>query len=342
VKVQDSIHEYKTYQDDDHACHYDALTKMKIDGENNIIQRVYDKRNKKVFWISTIIKDTDFDFDNTAGYRYWQKDGPDAKFEKREQREGEDKNTYEQIINTARNAFDLAKNLDTEAEKRRDKRVSKARKLGSDLKALFDAAKAWKDFDLNKQEKWSCYYSDSLLKTIRGFDILKPVGDTKGLIEKINEGTVSENQGFGHFDTEMKVLRRKIAYEIIKEVNGKDDYAKVFSFEGGVVTAPTSYEDDATWLLFTDKIKDPNASFSKTGTFGKLVRSYLMDGRGSAWIDAISVTNRWRSPEKGRILFSDTAGETLQFDGGVIVKNGNVTGVNTAYAIELRKRMNKL
>ena len=82
-------------------------------------------------------------------------------------------------------------------------------------------------------------------------------------------------------------------------------------------------------------------AFSKKGTFGKLVRSYLMDGRGSAWIDAISVTNRWRSPEKGRILLSDTAGETLQFDGRTLVKNNNVTGVNTAYAIELKKKVGK-
>ena len=339
VKVLASINDYKTYRDEDHGCHYNDLTKMKIDGDNNIIQRVYDKRNNKVFWISTIIKDTDFDFDNTEGYDYWQVGGPDAKFVKREKREDENKQAYELDIKNARDAFDAVKKLDIKIEKMRDNRVSYARKLGSDLKALFDAAKAWKDFDLTKQEKWSCYYSDSLRDTIRGFDIFKGEGpQAKGLIEKINDGTI-EDQDFGTFDTEMKVLRRKIVYQIINEVNGKDDYAKVFKKIEPLIEPQY---DDVRWVQFTDKIKAPDEFFSKKGTLAKVARSYLMDGRGSAWIDAISVTNRWRSPEKGRILLSDTAGETLQFDGGVLVKNGNVTGVNTAYAIELKKRMNKV
>jgi hypothetical protein len=339
VKVQASIRNYKTYVDEDDANNrYDSLTKMKIDGDNDIIQHVFGKLDNKPFWIRTIIQDTDFDFDNVPGYSYIHDGGPDAKFVKREQREDEDKQAYEQHIEAERTDFNNVKDFDKKIKKRRDNRVSHARKLGSDLKALFDAARAWESFDLSTREKWSCYYSDTLRDKIREFDIFK--GQGKGLIEKIVEGTVSQDQSFVDFSKEMKMLRRKIVFALINEVNGKDDYAKVFK-KIEPLNEPNDYNDNKAWARFVNQIEAPDEAFSKKGTFGKLVRSYLMDGRGSAWIDAISVTNRWRSPEKGRILLSDTAGETLQFDGRTLVKNNNVTGVNTAYAIELKKKVGK-
>ena len=68
-----------------------------------------------------------------------------------------------------------------------------------------------------------------------------------------------------------------------------------------------------------------------------------MDGKINNWIDAVSVTNRFRSAEKGRILLSDTTGVTLHIDKNQLAENHAIIDVITTDLSEtLKKKVNSV
>ena len=227
-------------------------------------------------------------------------------------------------------------------QKKRDDIVSGAQKVGVDLKALFDAAKAWNEFTLSKVDKWDCYYSDGLQTAIRGLDIFMNNGND-GLIAKINAGTVSETTDLTNFAREMTILHRKIVYKLINEIKTDDNFKKLIKLEAG---AEPDYANDTDWANFSKRIK-PADNLDKNfltikNSFVKWAKNYFIDGYVNPWIDAISITNRWRSAEKGRILLSDTPGATIHFNGGVLEQKDNIAGVISAYPIALQKKVNSV
>ena len=68
-----------------------------------------------------------------------------------------------------------------------------------------------------------------------------------------------------------------------------------------------------------------------------------MDGKINNWIDAVSVTNRFRSAEKGRILLSDTTGVTIHLDKNQLTEKYTIADViTTDLSAELKKKVNSV
>lgn len=334
-KVKTSIIKYKNYQGLDNnkqaIVYYNSLGDMMLDnGANGLIKKVLENRDKS---IKDTIKDTDFGFDEIAALAY-RVGGPDAKFSTPEKGQNEDKDAYKERVAEERETFNRNKTHDIDIKKKRDFIVSLARTVGNNLKALFKAADAWKNFKLGKIEKLDCYHSDDLYESIRALDIYG------NFIDNASQGTVPENQSFDDFNDEMTKLRRKIVYKFLIEAKEKDDYKKIFKIEN---IAEPNYEDDESWKTFADRIARVDDTFKKPNAAAKWARSYFMDGRANNWIDAVSVTNRFRSAEKGRILLSDTTGVTLHIDKNQLAENHAIIDVITTDLSEtLKKKVNSV
>ena len=341
--VKASVTEYKNLTD------YNHLQKLKFgegQDENDLIKKIFNKRNEKKFKIKDIIDVNSFDFDNIEEFQFHNGGGQN------ENQQNENQQNGVQIVNQENAQGNLNRNVggqNQDIQKKRDDIVSGAQKVGVDLKALFDAAKAWNEFTLHKVDKWDCYYSDNLETAIQNLDIYKPLGQNKGLIGKINDGTVSDTFVFDNddhtisFAKEMTILRRKIVYKLINEIKDDDNFKKLIKLEAG---AEPDYANDTDWADFSKRIK-PADNLDKNfltikNSFVKWAKNYFIDGYVNPWIDAISITNRWRSAEKGRILLSDTPGATIHFNGGVLEQKDNIAGVISAYPIALQKKVNSV
>ena len=141
----------------------------------------------------------------------------------------------------------------------------------------------------------------------------------------------------------MTILRRKIVYKLINEIKDDVNFKKLIKLEAG---AEPDYANDTDWADFSKRIK-PADNLDKNfltikNSFVKWAKNYFIDGYVNPWIDAISITNRWRSAEKGRILLSDTPGATIHFNGGVLEQKDNIAGVISAYPIALQKKVNSV
>lgn len=323
---------------------YDNLQKLKfVAGENGLIKKIFDNCNEKKFKIEDIIDVNSFDFDNIPAFTLHNGGGQNENQQNENQRN--DDVVILQIHNQALVQVNLQGNMvnqNEDIQKKRDDIVSGAQKVGVDLKALFDAAKAWNEFTLSKVDKWDCYYSDGLQTAIRGLDIFMNNGND-GLIAKINAGTVSETTDLTNFAREMTILRRKIVYKLINEIKDDDNFKKLIKLEAG---GEPTFDDDNQWANFSKRIK-PADNLDKNfltikNSFVKWAKNYFIDGYVNPWIDAISITNRWRSAEKGRILLSDTPGATIHFNGGVLEQKDNIAGVISAYPIALQKKVNSV
>ena len=320
---------------------YNHLQKLKFgEGDNDeLIQKIFGKRNEKKFKIKDIIDVNSFDFDNIPAFTLHNGGGQN------ENQQNENQHDGVQNVNQENAQGELNRNVggqNQDIQKIRDDIVSGAQKVGVDLKALFDAAKAWNEFTLSKVDKWDCYYSDGLQTAIRGLDIFMNNGND-GLIAKINAGTVSETTDLTNFAREMTILHRKIVYKLINEIKTDDNFKKLIKLEDG---AEPDYTNDIQWANFSKRIK-PADNLDKNfltikNSFVKWAKNYFIDGYVNPWIDAISITNRWRSAEKGRILLSDTPGATIHFNGGVLEQKDNIAGVISAYPIALQKKVNSV
>ena len=351
--VKASVTEYKNLTD------YNHLQKLKFgegQDENDLIKKIFNKRNEKKFKIKDIIDVNSFDFDNIEEFQFHngggQNENQQNENQQNENQQNENQQNGVQIVNQENAQGNLNRNVDgqnQDIQKKRDDIVSGAQKVGVDLKALFDAAKAWNEFTLSKVDKWDCYYSDNLETAIQNLDIYKPVGQNKGLIGKINDGTVSDTFVFDNddhtisFAKEMTILRRKIVYKLINEIKDDDNFKKLIKLEAG---GEPTFDDDNQWANFSKRIK-PADNLDKNfltikNSFVKWAKNYFIDGYVNPWIDAISITNRWRSAEKGRILLSDTPGATIHFNGGVLEQKDNIAGVISAYPIALQKKVNSV
>ncbi|MBQ6200620.1 MAG: hypothetical protein IJK50_04190 [Prevotella sp.] len=335
-KVKASIIEYKNYQGLDNnrqaIVYYNSLGDMKlVNGANGLIKKVFDNRDKS---IKDTIKDTDFGFDEIAALAY-RVGGPDAKFTAPEKNEEEREDDYNDRVDFAKLLFSIRKENDTNTKKRRDDIVSLARTVGNNLKVLFKAADAWKNFEIGKIEKLDCYHSDALYTSIRALDIYT------NFIDNASKGTVPENQSFDDFAKEMTKLRRKIVYQFLIKAKGEADYQKIFKMDD--TAEPGDYGSVNDWMSFAEKIKAADYTFSKPNAAAKWARSYFMDGKINNWIDAVSVTNRFRSAEKGRILLSDTTGVTLHIDKNQLAENHAIIDVITTDLSEtLKKKVNSV
>ncbi len=330
---------------------YNHLQKLKFgEGDNDeLIQKIFGKRNEKKFKIKDIIDVNSFDFDNIEEFQFHngggQNENQQNENQQNENQQNENQQNGVQIVNQENAQGNLNRNVDgqnQDIQKKRDDIVSGAQKVGVDLKALFDAAKAWNEFTLSKVDKWDCYYSDGLQTAIRGLDIFMNNGND-GLIAKINAGTVSETTDLTNFAREMTILRRKIVYKLINEIKDDDNFKKLIKLEAG---GEPTFDDDNQWANFSKRIK-PADNLDKNfltikNSFVKWAKNYFIDGYVNPWIDAISITNRWRSAEKGRILLSDTPGATIHFNGGVLEQKDNIAGVISAYPIALQKKVNSV
>ena len=340
-KVKTSFNAYKTYQEGNGGnaiVYYNSLGDMKlVNNGNGLVKKVFDNRKKS---IKDTIKDTDYEFDQIRELSYVV-GGPDAKFITPEKGNEEDPLAYKQRVEREKLTFNTRKAQDIETKKKRDKIVSLARTVGNNLKALFKAADAWKNFKLDKIEKLDCYHSDALYNSIRALDIFD------GFIGNANQGTVPEDQNFDTFSGEMTKLRRKIVYKYLRETKDKDDYKKIFKINEGVVDGQAyqepDYGNDGSWKIFANHIQRADDTFKKPNAAAKWARSYFMDGRANNWIDAVSVTNRFRSAEKGRILLSDTTGVTLHIDKNQLAEDHAIIDVITPDLSEtLKKKVNSV
>ena len=339
--VKASVTEYKNLTD------YNHLQKLKFgegQDENDLIKKIFNKRNEKKFKIKDIIDVNSFDFDNIEEFQFHNGGGQNEN-QQNENQQNENQQNGVQIVNQENAQGNLNRNVggqNQDIQKKRDDIVSGAQKVGVDLKALFDAAKAWNEFTLSKVDKWDCYYSDGLQTAIRGLDIFMNNGND-GLIAKINAGTVSETTDLTNFAREMTILRRKIVYKLINEIKDDDNFKKLIKLEAG---GEPTFDDDNQWANFSKRIgpaDNLDKNFLKIkNPIAKWAKNFFMDGIANPWIDAISVTNRWRSAEKGRILLSDTPGATIHFNGGVLEQKDNIAGVISAYPIALQKKVNSV
>ncbi|SEM51405.1 hypothetical protein SAMN04487902_101249 [Prevotella sp. ne3005] len=312
---------------------YDSLTKMKV---NDIVQKVYAKRTDKNFSIYTVIEEKDFDFDNTEGFKL--KIG-DKKFEKPNQKENEEKKAYGLRIKEAYEAYKRDKADDNKIIRpRRAVVLEKARILGFQLKVLFDTVAAWKNFKFNAAHQGDLYYSsDSIIKKVQDLNIFD------NFVSKVDGGTVEfDKDVFKDFDKDLIKIHREIVYELITEVKTKDGYKDMFSVDSKA-TKP-DFGDDAKWKEYADYIGDPTSVASYDVGAKTYFKNYFKTNFLNDWIDAVGnpLSNqwKWKAPEKGRILISDTPGRTIHFDAEQLVTDHNFGEVTNSHPIELRRIVN--
>ena len=312
---------------------YDSLTKMKV---NDIVQKVYAKRTDKNFSIYTVIEEKDFDFDITEGFKL--KIG-DKKFEKPNQKENEEKKAYGLRIKEAYEAYKRDKADDNKIIRpRRAVVLEKARILGFQLKVLFDTVAAWKNFKFNAAHQGDLYYSsDSIIKKVQDLNIFD------NFVSKVDGGTVEfDKDVFKDFDKDLIKIHREIVYELITEVKTKDGYKDMFSVDSKA--SKPDFGDDAKWKEYADYIGDPTSVASYDVGAKTYFKNYFKTNFLNDWIDAVGnpLSNqwKWKAPEKGRILISDTPGRTIHFDAEQLVTDHNFGEVTNSHPIELRRKVN--
>lgn len=305
-----------------------ALLNNKMN-EDEIIQKVFAKRNDAPFNIDTVIEEKDFEFDklNDLQFRIG-----DKLFKKPKKNEGESTKAHNARCKQALKIYYADKRYDNNTIKpRRAALVAGARKLGAQAKALFDAVDKWKnfDFDANNGERDGMYYSGNLMTTVRGLDIFGK------FIDKTNNGTVDLTKDIDtNYDLELKKLHRAIVYELVMEAKGKDNYKEMFSVDSKA-TKPSDFGDDTAWSKFAEAIGNP------TGL--NPVESYFRKKWLSDWQDATINRKKWKADAQGKILLSDQVGKTLYLNGDQLGANNNVTGtVTTAHPLELKKKVNSV
>jgi hypothetical protein len=315
----------------DETDYYVLLRKMKLDGQNDVIAHVHDKVAEKKFDIGEVIKDTDFEFDQINELKY------ELNAEEKEPKKQNKGETPDQF--RARVAeFRRKRDADVTKKDRRGEVLEKARDVGTKYKCLYDAVKAWKDFDYTKKEKKVYFYTESLRDHIRNLGFFGTYRDD------VIGGTIDRNQAFAGLENVKLELRRKIVYKLIVEASNADN--TFFSLAAG--NAPGNYTDDDDWSGFVDRIGAPGDNLSIPNAATRFLKSYFKNGRLNEWQDMIGnpLKNKfkWSAPEdNGKILLSDTAGKTLHLSSGVNGGNPAVTdnleNPNDLYPRKLKEKV---
>lgn len=323
---------------------YDKLTKRKVDGTDDICKYISGKIDTAPFKIDEIVTEDDFGFDAIDEFKYQvlvkdnnQYKAPEYKDPEKSQEEKDDKENgekkYKERCDKEKTEWTrkLKKDND-EIKPKREAIVAQARKLGTVLKTLFDATKAWSEFDLDPVDKSPVYFPDSLKNVIKSFDIFTQ------FIANANKGEVDWTAAFDtEFKKEKLIIHRKVAYALLNAT--KDNCKDLYSF--GKAKEPSDYGDDTKWVTFVQSIAEPDdpltlqkAGAAALGYFNDLV------GKKSPWADTFVSRHRWKAPEKGRILLSDQPGRTLHFDSDELAANDNAGEMTRAHIIELRRFVN--
>lgn len=311
--------------------YYVLLRKMKLDGQNDVIAHVHDKVAEKKFDIGEVIKDTDFEFDQINELKY------ELNAEEKEPKKQNKGETPDQF--RARVAeFRRKRDADVTKKDRRGEVLEKARDVGTKYKCLYDAVKAWEDFDYTKKEKKVYFYTESLRNFIRNLEFYDQYK------KNVIDGTIDRNQDFANINRVKLELRRKIVYKLIVEASNADN--TFFSIAGG--NDPGNYADDNDWLNFVNRIGAPGDTLSISNAATRFLKSYFKNGRLNEWQDMIGnpLKNKfkWSAPEdNGKILLSDTAGKTLHLSSGVNGGNPAVTdnleNPNNLYPTKLKLKL---
>ena len=358
VEVQNAAKEYKAYKIENNVV-YDKLTKMKLDGNDSVVKKVFDERNNQNFDIKTIIKEDDkddFGFDSIDEFKFRTKDkNPPEEPTLEDFGDPYDFIDAESSWKTENEKFKDDKKRDEAVLKvGRDKFVELAQNLGVKLKALYDAVGKWKNFDFDSvkpaatqdSERDNAYYTDTLMTTVRGLDIFQ------NFIANVDSGTVDIDKDIvSTYDQELSKLHRAMVYELIVEAKDNDTYKALFS-----VSAPVTKPDfgnDEEWSQFAEKIGEPVSTPSVVsgvkgmlGKVGSPIRDYFLDNLVNPLKDSFAnpVNNqqKWTAPEKGRILLSDMPGRTIHFDADQLVTNSNYGDVTTAHPLVLKRKVNSV
>lgn len=304
---------------------YGKLTKMKLDGENTIIAHV--KNNEDQTDIKLLITDNDFDFDTNDEFKSIEEEPP----VKREDEKLHDYNVRKAIYQER-----FARSFANEVKKQLV--IDKARQVASNLLKLFDAVTAWKNFDLSLEEKDVCYWSDDLKGKFQQLDFYD------GFVENVDDGEVPLAQNFADFEKELTKVRRKMVYELIKEVVNDEDYKKFLALDEKYAIDAPDYSKEDKWKDFAESIKAPESfGLSLEGALLDTLNSYLMEPKINAWADTFGNPFgnefKWKAPENGKILISDMPGKTLHFDSGQLVTENNTGQSNTAHPLALRRKV---
>ena len=354
---------YKAYKIGDVAI-YDKLTKMKVDGTDGIVSKVNAKKSDSSFDITTIIKETDFGFDDIDEFKFKTKDKTAP--EEPEQWENEPNEDYMEEWfkwKTDKANFDKDKEYDmVTVRKRRNDVIERAQELGNKLKAFFDAVGKWKDFNFDAVNQKEAYYTPELMTSAKGRDIFDK------FISNAESGTVDLSKDISTgYDGELTKLHRALVYDLINEAKDADGYKDMFGLSSGAAGAVASvtsaisgggsggqepdFGDEKSWKEFADKIGEPSDDISSALSTGTRIRQFFKSNFKEKWLDdwidathanPLSNQHKWTAPESGRILLSDKAGRTLHFDADQMVTNHNFGDVTTAHPVTLQRMVNSV
>jgi hypothetical protein len=329
-----AIGDYENLSVENFNCYNQLDNKMKFGGENDIIHHVHNQVAEKDFNIVEVIKDSDFGFDDKNDFKY------ELTADEKEPIKPEDGERPERF-RARKDEYNRKKESDDKKKVRREKVLEKAREVGTKYKLLYDAVKAWKDFDYTKKEKKLYFYTESLRNSFRNLTFFDTYRDD------VIGGTIDRDQAFLNIGNVKLKLRRKIVYELI--VAAADDANAFFGLNGG--NEPADYANADNWTDFKDRIVAPgkDGKIPSPNAALKFLNSYFIQGRISEWRDMIGnpLKNKfkWSAPEEnGKILLSDTAGKTLHLSSGgngvLPAVTDNLQVPNQEYINELKEKVN--
>jgi hypothetical protein len=303
---------------------YDQFPKMKLEGNDDIISFVYNHKDDNP---QEFIKDDIFGFENVDVFKLLEKKVP-------QQGANENLEDYEKRVKQNDNDFRIAH---TTSLVRRSIVVQNAIEVAVKLIQLIKAVDALKNFEFTEHEKKKYYTSDDLRNTLKGLDF------DDSFISNVSTGTVDLDKAWENIGKQKTIFKRKLVYELIKEAKDADYYKWLFGVKG--ITEP-NYGDDNDWEKFAEKIGDSTAEAGgKLAAFGieakNFAKHYFMEGKVNPWMDSFfNIRNKWKAECAGKILISDTAGETICFENGLTQRYDNYGTGNSAYSLELRKKVN--
>lgn len=293
---------------------------------SDIVDKVYNNKDNTPFKVDDVIKEDDFEFDTNEYFRY-QLTENETKPTQEDGGGGDDATKLAE--------YNRKKRHDAHCSLYRGKLVVQAQAFGINIKLLFDAVKAWTEFDFSKQEKKECYTSEYLRDFFRKLDF------ENDFISNVKDGTISWGQKID-IEKQLIIWKRKFVYELIKEVKDENYYQEMFGV--GSDSKPNDFSSEEDWKKFADTIGKPTftpgTALSVDRKIRGVLKSYLWDGKASQWLDSFTCHHRWKAAENGKILISDKAGETICFEKGLPAINHSYGTGNSAYYLELRKKVN--
>ena len=321
---------------------YDKISVMKFDGNDNIVDKIFNDRDNANFDVKTLFEEKDFKFDSIDEFKLKVIDENDrSKYQSgKEEPELDADRPDESYAEWA--DWDLLKRKDENILiPGRKKFVDMAYELGNKLKALFDVTAKWSAFDFDGKQQTDAYYSASLIATVKGKDIFTD------FIHKANGGTVNLSADFTNgYEKELLKLKRDLVFELLKEASTAANYKDMFTFDQS--KKPNDLSDDSSWKDFALTVEAPSETLGIGGTLKKSVKNYFKK-EGNKWKETLSCfTNpfdnkqKWTAPEKGRILLSDMPGRTIHFDADQLVTDHNSGEVTTAHPMALQRKVNSV